>query len=131
MLEVVRGVPIAPRGTLDQPLLPKNGPDVSAELGGRYLLRYVLPYQVGWFTNGSLRPHWVTPTPYAPEDTVSYLYLPNPMQQRVFVMLLNPSRIDRPIQGPRWIDLGQGIEYLLPQGFPGEAVVSRWELGVR
>jgi len=31
-------------------------------------------------------------------------------------MLLNPSRIAE-IQGPRWVRLGSGIEYILPRDF--------------
>jgi hypothetical protein len=41
--------------------------------------------------------------------------------------LLKPWEI-KDILGPRWIALGKGIEYLLPDGFPKEAVALGWEL---
>jgi hypothetical protein len=130
LLEVVRGIPIAPRTTpINSPPLQKTGRQVSDELGGRYLLRYLLPHQIGSHTTGSDRPHWVTPTPYAPEETVSWLALPAPAQPRTFVMLLDPSKIPD-IWGPRWVKLGKGIEYYLPRGFPGSALVFAWELRV-
>jgi hypothetical protein len=46
MLEV-RGVIIASRLTPDDELPRKDGKDVADELGGRYLLRYMLPHQTG------------------------------------------------------------------------------------
>jgi hypothetical protein len=52
----------------------KTGNEVSAEIGGRYLLRYLLADQVGTFTQGSDKMHYVTPTPYAPQDTVAHLF---------------------------------------------------------
>ncbi len=129
MLEGARGVPIAPRTIPDSRLPTRPGPDVAKELGGRYLLRYLLPHQVGDFRFGSDKRHYATPTPYAPEETVSWLYLPSPAQARCFVMLLDPSRILE-IQGPRWVRLGKGIEYVLPKGFKREAIVGGWELEV-
>jgi hypothetical protein len=129
LLESVRGASIAPRNTEDHRLPVRPGRDVAQELGGRYLLRYVLPDQVGQFTDGSGNPHHVTPTPYAPRDTVAYLALPRPAAPRLYVMLLDPGRIPV-IMGPRWIRLGKGIEYILPSGFPKEALVFGWEVEV-
>lgn len=130
MLEVVRGVPIAPRGVpINHATLRKNGQQVANELGKRYLLRYLLPDQVGLYANGSERGHWVTPTPYSPEETISWLALPRPTQPRSFVMLLDSSKIAM-IYGPRWCRLGKGIEYLLPQGFSREAIVFPWPIEV-
>ena len=129
MLEVVRYVRIASRVTPDAALLFKSGGDIALELGGRYLLRYMMPHQVGQYAMGSKDRHFVTPTAYSPEDAISWLYLPKPTGKRPFVMLLNPAKIPI-VQGPRWVRLGNGIEYLLPQGFPREAVVVGWELEV-
>jgi hypothetical protein len=128
MLEV-RGVIIASRLTPDDELPRKDGKDVADELGGRYLLRYMLPHQTGQFTNGSTARHYVTPTPYAPEETVTWLYLPKPDGERTFVMLFDPAKIPF-ILGPRWVRLGNGIEYILSEGFPKDAVVGGWELTV-
>jgi hypothetical protein len=128
-LEVSRGVVIAPRRQEDYALTVRYGPDVAQELGGRYLLRYILPEQVNQFADGSTATHHVTPTPYAPRDTVSYLALPKPVAPRLYVMLLDPARIPY-IQGPRWIRLGKGIEYILPRGFPKDALVMPWEVEV-
>ena len=130
MIEQVRKVTIAGRTILDHHLPIKSGTDVANELGGRYLLRYVLPRQVGLFVDGSDVPHHVTPTPYAPRETVSYLNLPRPREPRRHVMLLDPRRIPV-IQGPRWVRLGKGIEYILPRGFPRNAVVWGWEQEIR
>ena len=129
MLEVVRYVRIASRVTPDAALLFKPGRDIALELGGRYLLRYMLAHQVGEYAMGSTGRHFVTPTAYSPEDMISWLYLPKPTGKRPFVMLLNPAKIPI-VQGPRWVRLGNGIEYILPQGFPREAVVAGWELEV-
>ena len=120
---------IAARVTPDDSLPLKSGRDVALELGGRYLLRYMLPHQVDQFREGSRARHFVTPTPYSPEDTVSWLYLPKPTGDRPFVLLLDPASIPS-LQGPRWVRLGNGIEYILPQGFPREAIVAGWELKV-
>lgn len=129
MLEVWRGVQIAARTTPDNMLFQKTGTEVARELGNRYLLRYLLPHQVGWFSRGSELRHYVTPTPYSPEETVLWLALPKPAQSRTFVMMLDPAMIGL-LLGPRWVRLGKGIEYILPDGFPKEALVGGWELGV-
>jgi len=128
MLESISG-PIAPRST---PIhtLQRTGAQVVKELGGRYLLRYLLPHQVGLHIHGSADPHWVTPTPYAPEETISWLALPAPRDPRPYVMVLNPAAIPA-IWGPRWVRFGGGIEYFLPNGFPGDALAFPWELEVR
>ena len=125
-----RGVWIFPGPTPDKDLPHKTGVEVSRELGGRYLLRYVLPDQVGRYTAGSTEPHWVTPTPYAPLELVPYLFLPNPNRIRTHVMLLNPVHIPT-IAGPRYVNLGSGIEYLLRDGFPMQALVTPWEMEIR
>ena len=130
LLERVHGVVIAPRMTPDMHLPARTGHDVARELGGRYLLRYVLEEQLGVFADGSDAAHYVTPTPYAPGETVVYLSLPRPASPRRYVMMLDPLRIAE-IRGPRWVRLGPGIEYILPRGFPRDALVWGWEQEVR
>jgi hypothetical protein len=134
MLEVAHSVTIFPRSTADMAMPTKTGVDVSRELGDRYLLRYLLREQVGRFTSGSTDPHWVTPTPYSREELTGYLALPNPRKRRTYVLVLDPKKIAE-IKGPRWVRAGQGIEYLLPMGFPADAVAFKtgptWEIEIR
>lgn len=124
-----KGVTILGRNTPETALPVKRGSDVAFELGGRYLLRYMLKPQVGEFCGGSSVSHWVTPTPLAPADLPAYLALPHPTGKRTHVMFLDPALIPE-IHGPRWVEGGKGIEYLLPHGFPGEAVFVGWEIEV-
>jgi hypothetical protein len=114
--------PIAHRLTPDSELPERPGQEVADELGGRFLLRYMLPHQVDQVHGGSNHLTYTTPTAYRSEDVVEYLRLPRPQAQRPFVSLLNPALISK-ISGPRWIAGGIGIEYLLPQGYPQEALV--------
>ena len=73
--------------------------------------------------------HHVTPTPYPAEETVSCLYLPKVSVRRPFVLILDPRRIDW-VWGPHWVRYGSAIEYILPGGFPKEAIVGGWEMEV-
>lgn len=113
--------------------------DLAGELGGRYLLRYLASGQVGRLRGGVGDPQFVTPTPYAPEETISWLALPAPTELREFVLLLQPERLTD-VVGPKWVWMGGGIEYVLLNGFsadaivdmaPGSAVPARWEIEVR
>jgi hypothetical protein len=124
------GVAIAASTVPTSALARKTGRQVAGELGERYLLRYLLPHQVGVKMGGSGEPHWVTPTAYAPEETISWLALPAPRDPRPYVMLLKPGEI-ADIWGPRWVRFGGGIEYFLPQGFPAAALAFPWDLEVR
>jgi hypothetical protein len=105
----------------------KSGARVSRELGGRLLLRYIPRNRAGTFSEGIWLPVWTTPTPLSPDEAISALALPNTSLPRDVVMLLDPVRIRR-IRGPRRIRFGQGIEYLLPEGFGPQAIV--WEMEV-
>lgn len=127
---VAHGVTIAASAVATSALAHKTGRQVAGELGDRYLCRYLLPHQVGQYVAGSGNPHWVTPTAYAPEETISWLALPTPRGPRPYVMLLKPGEIVD-IWGPRWVRLGGGIEYVLPNGFPAAALAFPWELEVR
>jgi len=121
---------VASARTPDHALPRRPGSAVAAELGNRLLLRYLVPTQLGSFTSGSVgRQHWVTPTPYTPQDAATWLALPNALNLRTFVMLLDPSLIPH-IDGPRWVRFGHGIEYLLANGFPAPALIYPPELPV-
>jgi hypothetical protein len=94
------------------------------------MCRYVTAAQVGSFAGGSTRQHWVTPTAYSPDEVGSYLYLPDPLTPRSHVLLLAPGEVPS-AWGPRQIYAGRGIEFLLPNGFPAEAIMGGWEMEVR
>jgi hypothetical protein len=121
-----RGNAIAPRLVPAAALPIRSGAEVAAELGDRLLVRYMLRNQVRRYSAGSTVEHFVTPTPLAASDLVSVLALPAPQSRRTFGLLLKPWAIPE-IKGPRWVRGGTGIEYILPFGFPPEAVL-RWEL---
>jgi hypothetical protein len=116
------GVSISDCNTIDRRLPRKTGQLVARELGGRPLLRYGRMEQLTDFHMGSDRVHYVTPTPYAPSDASQWLALPRLTESRIGVGLIDPLKLgDRPVLGPRWVWLGGGIEYVLPEGFPPEA----------
>ena len=122
---------IHPSTTNDNDLPDRTGAQVSDELGGRYLLRYIRAAQVGTLTGGSPTPQWVTPTPYSSDEAVPWLMLPDPLVPRTHLLFLQPAQINV-IRGPRWVHLGSGIEYLLPFGFPPSAIgPPAWETVVR
>jgi hypothetical protein len=89
-------------------------------------LRYLGRREIGLYTRGNAGIHWVTPTPYSSRDCATWLNLPAPDKLRTHVLLLNPVHIPR-IAGPRRIEGGLGIEYMLPNGFPAKALVFTWE----
>jgi hypothetical protein len=131
MLEV-RGIVIEPTVTPDAEVPLKSGTEIFEELGGRFLLRYLLPGQGD--TSAKLseiqsRYQWVTPTPYSPGETIAMLALPAPERPREYVLILDPREIED-IQGPRYVKFGGGIEYILPKGFPREALVLPWPVEV-
>jgi hypothetical protein len=129
LLEVVRGVQIAASTTKDEDLPRKSGTEVADELGGRYLVRYLLSHQLGRYLKGSPEKHFVTPTSYKPDEAVTWLALPLPGEPRPYVILLKPEPLTE-VRGPRWVNLGGGIEYILPNGFPDAALVMPWELRI-
>lgn len=117
------------------PPIVKEGTTVAAELQGRKLLRYVAPSQVGRFRDGSGTACYATPTAYSPEETIPWLVLPPAAAPRTHALILDPARIPF-IQGPLWVAAGRGIQYILPYGFPREAIVvpgapgMQWEVQV-
>ena len=111
---------------IDQlPIRP--GREVAEELGGRLLLRYLIDAH----DIGVPIPTFVSPTPYSVEEVGYSLALPRPDLARRYVLFLDPRRIDY-LQGPRWCNLGSGIEYVLPNGFERGAVLDPgWGVEVR
>lgn len=123
-----RGVEIASRITPDARLRVKSGTDVFAELGGRFFVRYLLKEALPSATQGTAKATYVTPTPYSPTDAVELLMLPAEDRSREHAMLLDPRNIEV-IVGPRWVQGGFGIEYILPRGYRPEAIAIRpWSL---
>jgi len=106
----------------------RGGPDIAAELGGRYLLRYLIRKQYRQFTTGSAALHFVTPTPYSPTEVISWLALPT-TARREFALFLDARRLSD-VRGPRRVLLGGGLEYILASGFPATAIVVGWPVPV-
>lgn len=130
-----RQISIADPGTPIDTLPLKTGQDVYEELGGRYFIRYIVPAQVGRFSHGDEGKHYVCPTPYTPSETLSWLVLPAGAEPRTHALLLDPRRIAS-VRGPQWVGLPGGIQYVLPNGFPQDAIVvpgtpgAAWEIVV-
>ena len=123
-----RGVEIASRITPDARLPKKSGEQVFAELGGRFLVRYLLKEGLSTAIRGTTKTTYVTPTPYSPTDAVELLMLPAEDRQREHAMLLDPRNIFV-VLGPRWVQGGFGIEYILPRGYTPRAIALRpWSL---
>ncbi|WP_152611135.1 hypothetical protein [Amycolatopsis sp. MJM2582] len=110
----------------------KSGDQVFKEIGNRQLLRYVDIYHVHEPETGRDNlPTWVTPTPLSCDDLDHYLDLPSPDIPRTHVVRIDPRYIDE-IRGPQWVGLGLGIQYLLPRGYPLDAVLApHWAHEVR
>ena len=125
-----QGVNIASVGIPDEELPKKTGLEVARELCGRPLLRYLRRQDVGRYLYGDSNRHCTTPTPYASEDLIGFLNLPDPASRRTHFLLLDAAKVDE-IRGPRYIAWGGGIEYVLPEGFPQEALVNPWGIEIR
>jgi hypothetical protein len=122
--QIEKSRPIAARPRDVASLPDRTGVQVAAELGGRFLLRYLTGSQVSEFRDGSTdRDHWVTPTAIAPEEVVSWLALLAAHVPRKHALILDPAKI-AVIRGPAWIRLGLGVEYYLPYGFVKAAIVD-------
>lgn len=129
MLEDVSRITIAARTTPNDALPRKSGAEVANELRGRVLLRYLVGERINSYQPGSPQLLYTSPTPFAPSDLSSWLALPSPEIARTFVTMLDPAQI-HVILGPRWVRRGKGIEYLLPQGYPIEAIILGWPIPV-
>jgi hypothetical protein len=106
----------------------RAGTDIAIELGGRYLLRYLIRKQYHHFTAGSTSLHFVTPTPYSSTEVISWLALPT-STHRDFVLFLDANHL-WDVRGPRRVLLGGGLEYILASGFPAAAIVVGWPVPV-
>ena len=106
----------------------RPGADIAAELGGRYLLRYLIRKQYRQFTTGSTSLQFVTPTPYSPTEVISWLALPT-TTRREFALFLDAKHLSD-VRGPRRVLLGGGLEYILASGFPTAAIVVGWPVPV-
>ena len=96
----------------------RSGADVAEELAGRPLLRYVTDQH----EPPTSRMVWATTTALCPRCAGPILHLPVQMTERHWVFLIEPAQVDE-IQGPRRCIMGQGIEYILPSGYEGRALV--------
>lgn len=108
----------------------KTGPEVYEEIGHRQLIRFLTPDQNGAFREGSEMRHFTTPTPYPADEVIETLHLPGIHLPRLWALILDPRRIPT-IAGPKFVRWGFAIEYILPDGFPKEALVDTlWEVRV-
>ena len=91
-------------------------------------MRYLLKEALSTASEGTAKVIYVTPTPYSPTDAVELLMLPAEDRSREHAMLLDPRNIPV-VLGPRWVQGGFGIEYILPRGYTQDAIAIRpWSL---
>ncbi|MER6368267.1 hypothetical protein ABT255_07785 [Streptomyces mirabilis] len=108
----------------------KSGVEVYEEIGHRQLIRFLTPDQNGAFRKGSGEKHFTTPTPYPADEVIEILHLPGIDKPRLWALILDPRKIPT-ILGPRLVRWGFAVEYVLPDGFPQEALIeSLWEVRV-
>ncbi|WP_405814742.1 hypothetical protein OG241_09045 [Streptomyces sp. NBC_01390] len=100
---------------------------MAAEMGKRQLLHYLTMSNLDTYRYGTRRQIFVTPTPYPTDEVIRSLELPGVALARKHLLILEPLRLDD-IAGPRHVDWGSGFEYILLNGFPIEAISSRWPL---
>ena len=116
-------------------LLP-HVPDLSNEIGGRAVIRYLRANQLRRFLQGTQDAQYVTPTPYSPEEAVKWLATPYANMDLSYALLLDSTKLND-VVGPRTVRLGGGIEYILTSGFGPDAILdvsadgpSKWEIQV-
>ena len=118
---------IADAATPDASLPVRPGTEVAAELAGRMLLRYTADVR----ETARSTPTFVCPTPLSSDEVGHWLNLPRRDLERRYVLFLNPQYIGS-VQGPRWCNMGQGIEYILPDGYTEVAIHGMpWVVEVR
>jgi hypothetical protein len=121
---------VSPGNTRDVDLSRKKGTDVWRELGGRYLIRYLHAGQLGIFGQGTAIPTYTTPTPYPAPEVIARLQLPAVTRARQWILVIDPRKVET-ILGPRWVRWGGfAIEYILPNGFPQDALATKWEVEI-
>ena len=107
--------------------------DLAAEVGDRYLLKYVRTddrTRYSKFSGISHFPgvHYLTPTAICRGELVAALNLP-PLPAPRFALILDPAKLDA--VGPRQVRGGKGVEYVLLNGFPVDAMVEPgWPVSV-
>ena len=114
----------------DQELPRKSGADVFRELNGRMPLRYIRREDAARYLRGDSNRQCLTPTAYCPDDAISFLNLPDPTTIRTHFLLFQTGKIPE-ILGPRYVAWGQGIEYILPEGFSSDALANPWPIQIR
>jgi hypothetical protein len=114
-------VSIAAETTPTANLPIRTGTEVAIELNGRALLRYVDRWSA--HESGRTIETFACPTPYTPSEVMRFLAPPRPDLLRDYVLFLDPKEIVV-IRGPRWCNLGGGIEYVLPDGYPETAIIG-------
>ncbi len=133
MLQLRASAVIYSEKTPDAAMPLRPGTEVAAELGGRCVLRYLLHKDV-LRSSGATTPvlgsrlmrAYVTPTPYSPSEVIHALALPFSSEWRSHVILLRPEFIPW-MQGPRRVENGSGLEYILPNGYPASALAFKFE----
>ena len=102
---------------------PRPGMEIAQELAGRLLIRYLMPSQIGQFIDGSDRETFTTPTPYTAIEAIRWLNLPFANVPRAHGLTLDPRKVNW-IIGPMYAVFGGGIQYILPEGFNRDAIVT-------
>lgn len=111
----------------DHELPVLEGAELATQLKGRKLLHFVALGNVGSFRHGASRPIFVTPTPYPAAEVTRALALPAVGMPRRHVLVLEPAKLEQ-VAGPRHVAWGQGIEYILLDGFHEDAMALKWEV---
>src|SRR5947207_3309866 len=100
----------------------RSGRVIARELRGRCLLHFTTESRLPDLRHGTNATIFATPTTFTPEEVGTWLQLPGARIPRDVILIIDPERI-RFIQGPMWVATGRGIQYMLPEGFPEEAIV--------
>ena len=66
----------------DEEMLVRSGREVAEELCSRRLIRYLGRGDLSRYLRGDANRHFTTPTPYAPDDLIGFLNLPDPETRR-------------------------------------------------
>jgi hypothetical protein len=103
---------------------PRRGATVAREMRGRFLARYITAAQAVSMTGPTPMNSevYATPTAYSPEEAPVWLITPGSVGTRPYVVLLDPAVLVW-IIGAMLVGPAAGIQYVLPQGYPAEAIV--------
>ena len=102
----------------------RPGQSVARQLRGRLLVRYITEAAASSTSGPALvtTEVYATPTAYSPEEAPIWLLTPGATLPRPYCVLLDPAAIDW-IIGPLFVGPAAGIQYILPFGYPAEAVI--------